>query len=75
MRQPNIHHLRRFMEKTSSVNAAGSTPVSNTELLNVALALNDLLLYQRELETENQDLKQQIEDAGETVIEMVGEKF
>ena len=63
------------MEKASAVNTVGSTPVSNTELLNVGLALNDLLLYQRELEEENRDLKQQIADAGETVIEMVGEKF
>ena len=75
MKQPNTHYLRKFMEKASAVNTVGSTPVSNTELLNVGLALNDLLLYQRELEEENRDLKQQIADAGETVIEMVGEKF
>ena len=75
MKQPNTHYLRKFMEKASALNAVGSSPVSNAELLNVALALNDLLLYQRELEEENRDLKQQIADSGETIIEMVGEKF
>jgi len=75
MRQPNTHYLRKFMEKASALNTVGSTPVSNGELLNVALALNDLLLYQRELEDEIQALKQQIADSGETIIEMVGEKF
>lgn len=75
MKQPNTHYLRKFMEKANAVNAVGSTPVSNSELLNVGLALNDLLLYQRELEEENRSLKDKIATSDQITVELQGGSF
>jgi hypothetical protein len=75
MKQPNTHHIRRFIDRSAGVGVGQSTAFTHKELVDVSLGLNDLLLYQRELELENRDLKEQIANSDKIDIEMVGDKF
>ena len=48
---------------------------THKELMDISLALNDLLLYQRELEQENKDVRDQLANADRIDIEMQGGDF
>ena len=48
---------------------------THKELIDVSLGLSDLLLYQRELEQEIRDLKDQLANADKIEIEMQGGSF
>lgn len=75
MRQPNTHHIRRFIDRVSVVSIGGSMAFTHKELMDISLALNDLLLYQRELEQENKDVRDQLANADRIDIEMQGGDF
>ena len=75
MSQPNTHHLRKFIDRVSVVGTGQSMAFTQKELMNTSLALTDLLLYQRELEKENKDLKEELANAAKIEIEMQGGDF
>jgi len=75
MKQPNTHHIRRFIDRTSVVSPGGSMAFTHKELIDVSLGLSDLLLYQRELEEQIRDLKDQLANADKIEIEMQGGNF
>jgi K+/H+ antiporter YhaU regulatory subunit KhtT len=75
MKQPNTHHLRRFIDRTSVAQQGQSQSFTYRELSDISMALNDLMLYQRELEQENQALKEQIRTAADLTVEMKGSGF
>ena len=75
MKQPNTHHIRRFIDRASVVSVGGSLAFTHKELMDFSLGLNDLLLYQRELEQKNRDLRDQLANSDKVEIEMQGGDF
>ena len=75
MRQPNTHHLRKFIDRVSVVGTGQSMAFTQKELMNTSLALTDLLLYQRELENEIMRLKDEIAQADTVTVELQGGSF
>ena len=75
MRQPNTHHIRRFVDRASAVGPAQSLAFTKKELDDVVAGLTDLLLYQRELEQENRNLQDQLANSDKIEIEMEGGGF
>lgn len=75
MRQPNTHHLRKLIERVSGMNPNQTMTLPQKEALDISFALNDLLLYQRELEQENRNLRDQLANADKVDIEMQGGSF
>lgn len=75
MKQSNTHHLRKFIEKASAIGPNQTMMITQKEALDISFALNDQLLYQRELESEIRDLKNQLSNLETVTIEMQGDKF
>lgn len=75
MKQPNTHHIRRFIDRVSAVGPTQSLAFTKKDLDEVILGLTDLLLYQRELELETQELRNKLSSAETITVEMQGDKF
>jgi hypothetical protein len=75
MKQPNTHHIRRFVDRVAGVGATQSLAFTKKELDEISLGLVDLLLYQRELEQEIRDLRARLDSAESITVEMQGDKF
>ena len=74
MSQPNLHHLRKFIDRAESLKGEGQTVLTHSEVRSVALTLGALLVYHKQLEQDIQDLRQKI-DQDRVDIEMVGYRF
>mgnify|MGYP003349012763 CR=1 FL=1 len=74
MSQPNLHHLRKFIDRAESLKGEGQTVLTHSEIRSVALTLGALLVYHKQLEQDIQDLRQKI-DQDRVDIEMVGDRF
>ena len=75
MKQPNTHHLRRFIDRAAVVSVGGSIAFTKKEMEDISLGMTDLLLYQRELEQEVKELKAKLESAETLSVEMIGDRF
>jgi hypothetical protein len=75
MTLPNLHFLRRFVDRAESLKGEGTTQITHSEMRSVSLALGALLLYQRQLEDQVGDLQKQIADMDTVQVEMNGGNF
>lgn len=75
MKQPNTHHLRKLIDRAAGVSVGGSIAFTKKEIEDISLGLTDLLLYQRELEQEIQDLRNKLSSAETLSVEMQGGSF
>lgn len=75
MSQPNLHHLRKFMDRADSLKGEGTVVLTHSEIRSVALTLGSLLIYHKELEYKIRDLESKIDDSNKPEIEMDGGGF
>jgi nicotinate-nucleotide pyrophosphorylase len=75
MNQPNTHHLRKFVEKASSMGTGQPLMLSQKDATDISWALNNHLLYQRELEAEIRDLRDKLANIESVTVEMQGDRF
>lgn len=74
MSQPNLHHLRKFIDRAESLKGEGQTVLTHSEIRSVALTLGALLIYHKQLEQEIRELKATNEENA-LEVELVGDRF
>jgi hypothetical protein len=75
MKQPNTHHIRRFLDRAAGVTHGQVVGLNQKEIYDLSIGLNDVLLYQKELEDHIRDLQERLSAAESVTVEMEGEKF
>ena len=75
MSQPNLHHLRKFIDRAETLKGEGQAVLTHSEIRSIALTLGGLLVYHKELEQKIKDLRSKLDDSETIAIEMQGGSF